>query len=147
MRERILEDLKLAMKNQDKQKLAVIRMVKGAISLEEINTKKELNDDEIISIIAKQIKTRKESIEDFKKGNRDDLIKQTEEEIAILNEYMPKQLSKEEVDSIINDIFNTIKPTSMADMGNIMKEAKAKLNGQADMSEVSKIIKDKLSSL
>lgn len=147
MRERILEDLKTAMKNQDKEKLAVIRMVKGAITLEEINTKKELSDDEVINIISKQIKTRKESIEDFKRGNREDLIKQTENEIEILNKYMPEQLSKEEVKDIIDSIFMELKPTSMSDMGSIMKEAKTKLNGKADMSEVSKIIKDKLSSL
>jgi len=147
MKERINEDLKTAMKNQDKKTLAVIRMVKGAISLEEINTKKELTDDEVISIIAKQIKTRKESIEDFKRGNRQDLIDQTNEEIKILEEYMPEQLDKEEVEKIINNIFDEIKPSSMADMGNIMKEAKIRLNGQADMGEVSKLIKDKLSSL
>ena len=147
MKERILEDLKQAMKKQDKETLAVIRMVKGAITLEEINTKKELTDDEVISIIAKQIKTRKESIEDFKRGNREDLIIQTENEIKILNKYMPKQLSKEEIENIINSIFDELKPASISDMGSIMKEAKNRLNGQADMSEVSKIIKDKLSLL
>lgn len=147
MKERINEDLKTAMKNQDKKTLAVIRMVKGAISLEEINTKKELTDDEVISIIAKQIKTRKESIEDFKRGNRQDLIDQTNDEIKILEQYMPEQLDKEEVERIINEIFDEIKPSSMADMGNIMKEAKTRLNGQADMGEVSKLIKDKISSL
>ena len=81
MRERILEDLKSAMKNQEKEILSVIRMVKGAISLEEINLKRELNDDEIIGIIAKQIKTRKESIIEFEKGNRKDLIDKTTSEI------------------------------------------------------------------
>ena len=144
MKERIINDLKEAMKAQDKEKLAVIRMVKGAISLEEINTKKELNDQEIISIIAKQIKTRKESIEDFKKGGRQDLIDKTNSEIEILNKYMPEQLSLEEVDKIIDEIFAAENPTSMADMGKVMKIAKEKLNGQADMSYVSKKIKEKL---
>ena len=100
MKERITNDLKEAMKAQDKERLAVIRMVKGAISLEEINTKKELNDNEIIGIIAKQIKTRKESIVDFEKGNRQDLIDQTNKEIEILNEYMPEQMSEEEVNKV-----------------------------------------------
>lgn len=144
MKERIVNDLKEAMKAQDKELLAVIRMVKGAISLEEINTKKELTDNEIISIIAKQIKTRKESIEDFKKGNRQDLIDQANREIEILNKYMPEQLSLDEVNKIIDAIFDELKPSSMADMGRVMALAKEKLNGQADMSYVSKTIKEKL---
>ena len=144
MKERIISDLKEAMKAQDKETLAVIRMVKGAISLEEINTKKELNDQEVINIIAKQIKTRKESIEDFKKGGRQDLIDKTNSEIEILNKYMPEQLSIEEVDKIIDEIFAIENPTSMADMGKVMKIAKERLNGQADMSYVSKKIREKL---
>ena len=82
------------MKSQDKEKLSVIRMVKGAISLEEINKKIELSDDDIIAIIAKQIKTRKESIVDFEKGNRQDLVEQTKREIEILNQYMPQQFNE-----------------------------------------------------
>ena len=144
MKERIISDLKEAMKAQDKETLAVIRMVKGAISLEEINTKKELNDQEVISIIVKQIKTRKESIEDFKKGGRQDLIDKTNSEIEILNKYMPEQLSTEEVDKIIDEIFAIENPTSMADMGKVMKIAKERLNGQTDMSYVSKKIREKL---
>ncbi|MBR1718395.1 MAG: GatB/YqeY domain-containing protein [Bacilli bacterium] len=144
MKERIVNDLKEAMKAQNKELLSVIRMVKGAISLEEINTKKELTDDEVISIIAKQIKTRKESIEEFKKGGRQDLIDQTNREIEILSKYMPEQLSVEEVNKIIDDIFDLIKPSSMADMGKLMGLAKEKLNGRADMSYVSKTIREKL---
>lgn len=147
MKERILEDLKNAMKSQDKQKLAVIRMVKGAISLEEINSKKELTDDDIVGIIAKQIKTRKESIIDFEKGNRQDLVDQTNEEIKILEEYMPEQLSAEEIEEVISTIINDINPTGMSDMGKIMKEASTKLKGKADMSFVSSLIKEKLSQI
>lgn len=146
MREKIIEDLKVAMKNQDKDRLAVIRMVKGAISLEEINTKKELKDDEVISIIAKQIKTRKESLEDFKKANREDLIEKTNFEIKILEEYMPEQMSEEEIIKEINKIFDIVKPTSQKDMGALMKEAYS-LKGKADMSLVSRIIKEKLADL
>ena len=145
MKEKIINDLKEAMKAQDKETLAVIRMVKGAISLEEINSKKELNDQEVISIIAKQIKTRKESIVEFEKGNRQDLIDQTNKEIEILNKYMPEQLSDDEVNKVIDDIFSELKPTSISDMGKVMSAAKERLNGQADMSYVSKIIREKLS--
>lgn len=147
MKEKILEDLKQAMKNQDKEKLAVIRMVKGAITLEEINQKKELNDDDIIGIIAKQIKTRKESIIEFEKGNRQDLVNQTEKEIEILMNYMPKQLTEEEVTEIIDNVFNEMKPQSVKDMGMIMKKVSEKVKGRADMSFVSSIIKEKLNNL
>ena len=146
MKNKILEDLKMAMKNQDKETLSVIRMVKGAITLEEINTKKELTDDDIIAIIAKQIKTRKESIVEFEKGNRQDLIDQTQKEIEILNQYMPEQYSEEKVKSIIDDIFEKINPTGISDMGKVMKEVTPLLRGKADMSFVSKIIKEKLSN-
>ena len=147
MRERILEDLKSAMKAQDKELLSVIRMVKGAIQMEELDKKHELSDDEVITVISKQIKTRKESIEEFKKGNRQDLIEQTESEIDILNKYMPEQLSEEEVNKIIDEIFADVKPESMRDMGKIMGQANAKLKGRADMSYVSSIIKNKLNNL
>ena len=146
MKNKILEDLKMAMKNQDKETLSVIRMVKGAITLEEINKKKELSDDDIIAIIAKQIKTRKESIVEFEKGNRQDLIDQTQKEIEILNQYMPEQYSEEKVKSMIDDIFEKINPTGISDMGKVMKEVTPLLRGKADMSFVSKIIKEKLSN-
>ena len=101
MREKILNDLKEAMKNQEKTKLAVIRMVKGAMQMEELNLKRPLTDEEVVMVISKQIKTRKESIVEFEKGNRQDLIDQTNAEIEILNTYMPEQLSEEKVLKII----------------------------------------------
>ena len=144
MRNQILEDLKTAMKNQDKETLSVIRMVKGAIQMEELNTKKELSDDEVISIIAKQIKTRKESIIEFEKGNRQDLIDQTQSEIKILEKYLPEQLTEEEVQNIINAAFEEVKPESMKDMGKLMGYLNPKLKGRTDMGNVSKIIREKL---
>ena len=145
MRQQILDDLKSAMKAQDKETLAVIRMVKAAIQMEELNTKKELTDDEVINIISKQIKTRKESIEEFKKGNREDLVEKTESEIKILEKYLPEQLSKEEVEAIIEKAFDQIKPESIKDMGKVMKEVSPKVNGRYDKGEVSKMIREKLS--
>lgn len=144
MRQRILDDLVKAMKEQDKETLAVLRMVKGALQLEEINLKHELNDDEMISVLSKQIKTRKESILEFEKGNRSDLITKTQQEIDILSKYMPAQLSKEEIDAIINDAFNKINPSGPSDMGKIMGMVTPLLKGKADMSEVSKTIREKL---
>ena len=144
MRNQILEDLKNAMKNQDKEILAVIRMVKGAIQMEELNTKKELSDEEVITIITKQIKTRKESIAEFEKASRNDLINKTQSEIDILEKYLPEQLSDEEVLVIIDEAFNEVKPESMRDMGKLMGYLNPKLKGRCDMGNVSKIIRGKL---
>lgn len=144
MRETILNDLTKAMKEQNKELLSVLRMVKGAMQLEEINVKHELNDDEVIAIIAKQIKTRKESILEFEKGNRQDLIDNTKKEIEILNAYMPEQMTIEEVEKVIVDAFTKINPTGPSDMGKIMGMITPILKGKADMSEVSKMIREKL---
>lgn len=147
MREKILNDLKETMKNQDKQKLSVIRSIKEAIMLEEIKNKSELNDEEIISIIAKQVKTRKESIIEFEKGNRQDLIEKTTNEIKILETYLPEQISLEEAKKIIDEVFQEAKPTSSKDMGKIMGLITPKLKGRFDMKEASQIIKDKINNI
>lgn len=144
MRERILTDLISAMKSKDKEKLAVLRMVKGAMQLEEINIKRELNDDEVIRIISKQIKTRKDSITEFEKGNRNDLIDATNKEIEILNEYMPVQMTEEEISKVIDEVFAEIKPESSKDMGKIMGAISPLVKGKADMGLVNKMIKERL---
>ena len=146
MRERILNDLKNAMKAQDKEKLMVMRMVKGAMQLEELDKKHELYDDEMIGIIAKQIKTRKESIVEFEKGKRQDLIDKTNNEIKILSEYMPEQLSLEEINKEIDKIFEELKPTK-TDIGKVMGRASGLLKGKADLSVVNKLIKERLNNL
>ena len=146
MKERILNDLKEAMKQKDKELLSVIRMVKGAIQMEEIAKKKELNDDEVITIISKQIKTRKESIVEFEKAGRDDLKNQTQSEIDILMRYMPEQMSEEEVLKVIDQAFETVKPTSMKDMGKLMGMITPQVRGKADMGFANKTIKDRLSA-
>lgn len=146
MREKIINDIKEAMKSQDKEKLAVLRMVKGAMQLEEINKKQELNDEDVIAVISKQIKTRKESIVEFEKGNRADLIEKTQAEIKILEAYMPEQLSEEEVNKIIEEAIEQVNPQAPSDMGKIMGIVTPKLKGRADMSSVSKIVKEKISN-
>ena len=145
MRERILNDLKEAMKAQDKEKLSVIRMLKGSIQMEELNKKHELTDEEVINVVTKEIKSRRDSIKEFEKGNRNDLIEKTEAEIDILKVYLPEQLSEEEVLQIINEAFDIVKPESPRDMGKIMKEVSPKLKGKYDMGKASSIIKEKLS--
>lgn len=145
MKEKILTDLKNAMKNQNKDLLNVVRMVKGAIQLEEISKKRELTDEEIISVISKQIKTRKETIVDLEKGNRVDLIEKTNKEIEILNKYMPTLMSEDEIKDVINKIFEEENPTQ-ADTGKIMGKLSMLLKGKADMGLVNKLVKDKFNN-
>lgn len=147
MRDRILEDLKSAMKAQDKETLSVIRMVKGAMQLDEISKGHQLSDDEVIGVIAKEIKSRKESIVEFSKANRNDLVEQNEKEIAILNKYMPEVLTKEEVDKIIIEAFDTIKPTNVSDMGKVMGYLTPKVKGRYDLGEISKTVRERLQNL
>lgn len=147
LNDRIMNDLKESMKNKDSFKLSVIRMVKGAIQLEKINKKRDLTDEEVIDVISKQIKLRKDSINEFTKAGRNDLVENTQKEVEILNEYMPEQLSIEEVNKIIDEAFLKLNPTSSKDMGLIIKEVSPKVKGRTDMGEVSKIIKDKLSQI
>ena len=145
--ERLNSDLKEAMKNKDSFSLSVIRMAKGAIQLEAINKKKELSEDELVAIISKQIKLRKDSIVEFEKAGRNDLVEQNQKEVDLLNKYMPEQFSDEEINNIIDEVFEKINPTSSKDMGLIMKEISPKLRGKADMGYVNGIIKNKLSNL
>lgn len=145
MKEKLMNDLKNAMKNQNKELLNVIRMVKGAIQLEEINLKRELTDEEIVSVISKQIKTRKETISELQNTDRKELLNKTEKEIEILNKYMPVMMDETEINKVIDNIFEEIKPTDSKDIGKIMGKISPMLKGKADMSLVSQLIKDRLS--
>ena len=147
LNERINSDMVTFMKSKDSFSLGVVRMVKGAIQLEKINLKRDLNDEEVIAVVSKQIKMRNDSISEFEKAGRADLVEQYQKEIAILNKYMPEQLSSEEVEKIIAEAFAKVNPTSPKDMGLIMKEVSPKLKGRADMGKVNAIIKEKLSNL
>ena len=145
--EKINSDMISYMKNKDSFSLGVVRMVKGAIQLEKINLKRELNDDEVIAVIAKQIKMRNDSVNEFEKANRTDLVDQYKKEIELLKTYMPKELSDEEIAKIIDEAFASINPTGPKDMGLIMKEISPKLKGRADMGKVNALIKDRLANL
>lgn len=144
MVEKLDKDMIEAMKAKDKEKLTVIRMVKASLKQEQIDHKKEINDDLLIDVVNKQIKMRKDSITEFEKGNRADLVEKTQNEIDILMAYLPEQLSSEEVIKVIDEIFAEVKPERQKDMGKVMKEAQAKLKGKADMKEVSTIIRERL---
>ena len=144
MVEKLKQDMIDAMKNKEKERLTVIRMVKAAMDQEHIDKKREINDELLIDVVNKQIKMRKDSISEFEKAGRNDLVEKTQSEVDILMVYLPEQLSLEEVSKIIDDIFAEVKPEGQKDMGKVMKEATAKLKGKADMKEVSNIIKEKL---
>lgn len=145
--EKINSDMITYMKSKDSFSLGVIRMVKGAIQLEKINKKRDLTDDEVVQVIAKQIKMRNDSVAEFTKANRMDLADKTTKEIEFLKTYMPEQLSNDEINKIIDEVFTKVKPTSPKDMGLIMKEVSPKLKGRADMGLVNTIIKEKLTNL
>lgn len=142
--ERINNDLKEAMKSKDSFRLSVIRMVKGAMQLAKPNPREELTDDDVITVISKQNKMRNDSIKEFEAAGRSDLVEQNKKEIEILNTYMPKQLSEEELTEIIDKVFEEVKPTSQKDMGLIMKNISPLVKGKADMSLVNKLVKERL---
>lgn len=144
MVEKLKQDMIEAMKAKDKDRLTTIRMIKGDLDKEHIDKKREINDDLLIEVVNRGIKQRKDSIAEFEKGGRNDLIEKTQAEIEILQSYLPAQLSEEEVSLIIDEAFQIVNPEGPRDMGKIMKEVQPKLKGRADMKKVSEIIKSKL---
>ncbi len=144
MKERINSDIIFALKNGEKEKVIVLRMVKSAIQETEKTNQIELKDEDVVQILTKQIKTRRESIEQFKAGNRIDLVEKTEKEIDIINHYMPKQLEESEIDQIIEQAFQEINPTCQRDIGPLMAKIMPSVKGKADMNLVNQKIKTKL---
>lgn len=147
MFDKIKKDLMTAMKEQDKFKLSVLRMLKSALQAEEISKKSELTDDEVLNIIKKQVKVRNASLEEYKEYGRDDLASDLAHEIKILKSYLPEELSNEELIKIIDEQFNIINPTSIKDMGKVIKAISNVVGTRADMGEVSKIVKEKINNL
>ena len=147
MYEKIKADIVAAMKEKDTLKLQTLRGIKGDADMEHINKGTEINDELMLTVLSRGIKTRKESIAEFEKGGRQDLIDKTNEEIELLQGYLPKQMSKEEIEKTIDEVFKKVKPSSEKDMGAIMKEINPLVKGKADMKEVSTLIKEKLSNL
>ena len=144
MENQIDNDLKLALKSGDKFTLSVLRMLKSEI----INESRKgslhtLTDDEVLKVIKKGVKTRKDSIEEYKKYGKLDTVNELAKEVDILNKYLPKEMSEEEIIKVVEEVFEELKPSSMKDMGNLMKVISSKITN-ADMSLVSKIVKDKL---
>ena len=146
--EKLNADMKSAMINKDKETLSTLRYLKSAIDLYKINNKlEEVTDEVVIDIASKQVKTHKESILEFERGNRLDLVENLNREIKLLETFLPEQLSDEEIESELNKIFDEVKPTSKADMGKIMREVNSKLKGRVDMKKVSELVNNKINSL
>lgn len=144
MIEQLKKDLVTAMKEKDKIKLNTLRSVKGALQLEIINNKKEESDELLLDVINKQIKMRNDSIEEFKKASRDDLVSSYQAEIDILKSYMPKELTEEEIDSIINEAIEKTGASTAKDMGLIMREITPLVKNRCNMKDVTNKIKEKL---
>lgn len=144
--DKIVADMKEAMKNKDKESLSTIRLLKSAIDLEAKNKGEDITDDLITLVVSRQIKTHKSSIEEFKNASRDDLVSNLEREIKLLESYLPEQLTEEEVNAEIEKVFAKVNPTSKQDMGKIMKELNV-LKGKADFKFISSRVNEKLSNL
>lgn len=145
LKEKLLEDLKNSMKEKNVVRKNVVQMIRAAILQKEKDNQIELSDEEIMQIIAKEAKTRKDALPDYEKSGREDLIKEVKEEIAIIEEYLPKQLTKEEILPIIQEIINKKGASSIKDMGKVMGEAKKQLGVSADGKTISECVKELLS--
>lgn len=145
LKEKLLADLKSSMKEKNVVRKNVIQMVRAAILQVEKDKQITVNDDQIIDIIAKESKKRKDSLADYEKSGREDLINEIKEEIAILAEYLPKQLSTEEVEAIVKDVIAEVGATSMKDMGKVMKASKEKIGASSDGRTINEAVKKFLS--
>ena len=145
LKKRITDDMKSAMKAKDRQALKAVRMILEAIKQKEIDERIELDDAQVMTVIQKMVKQRKDSISQFSDAGRTDLVEIEEAELEIINNYMPEQLSDEEVASVVDKAINDSGANSMKDMGKLMGMLKSQLQGKADMSLVSQLIKSKLS--
>jgi hypothetical protein len=145
LKQLITDDMKLAMKAQDKSALKAIRMILGAIKQKEIDERIELDDNQVMAVIQKMVKQRKDSISQFSDAGRTDLVEVEEAELLIINKYMPKQLSQDEIEAAVVKAISDTGADSMKDMGKLMGILKGQLDGKADMGQVSQLIKSKLS--
>ena len=145
LKQLITNDMKLAMKAKDKLALKAVRMILGAIKQKEIDDRIELDDAQVLVVIQKMVKQRKDSISQFTDAGRTDLVEVEESELSIINNYMPEQLSADEVDAAVTKAIADSGADSMKDMGKLMGILKGQLDGKADMGSVSQLIRAKLS--
>lgn len=142
LKEKLMEDLKASMRNKDEIRKNTVQMIRAAILQIEKDKGIEVEDDRILEIIAKEVKSKRDALKDFEKAEREDLIEQTNKEIEILQEYLPKQLSREEIKVELEKIISEVGATTMKDMGIIMKEAKSKMGASADGKTINEVAKE-----
>lgn len=141
LKEKLLEDLKVSMREKNHIRKNTIQMVRAAILQVEKDKNIEVQDNQILEIIAKEVKSKKDALVDFEKAGREDLISQTKEEISVLSEYLPKQLTEEELKIKISEIISRIGATSIKDLGIVMKEAKAEIGVAADGKMINEVVR------
>lgn len=146
LKEKLLEDLKMAMKEKNVITKNTIQMIRAAILQTEKDKQIELDDNAILEIVSKQVKQKNDALEQFEKANRQDLVEQTKLEINILKEYLPKQLSREEVEQIVVDLSRTLGISDMKGMGTLIKSAKAKIGAGSDGKTISEVVKKVLNN-
>lgn len=144
LKEKLLEDLKEAMKTKNVNKKNAVQMVRTAILQIEKDKGIEVSDEQILSIVAKEVKTRKDAMAEYEQANREDLIEKANEEIKALEEYLPKQLTDEELVAEVKKVIEKLNATSMKDMGPVMKEAKAEIGAKADGKRINEVVKSLL---
>lgn len=144
LKERLLEDLKNSMKEKNINRKNVVQMVRAAILQIEKDQNIEVSDEKILEIIAKEAKRREDAWAEYKKAQREDLVKQAEEEIKVLEEYLPKKMSKEELEEKIKEIIQKLGATTMKDMGKVMKQAKEEIGVAADGKTINEVVKSML---
>lgn len=144
LKNELLEDMKTAMKEKQKKKLSVIRMARAAIKNEEINKRKELEDEEVVEVLATQVKQLKDSIPEYKKSKQEDIIKEIKKEIKILNEYLPEQLTEEELQLMVEKVITEVEAEDMSALGKVMGVIMPRVKGKAEASKVKEIVKEKL---
>ena len=144
LKQKLQEDLKSSMKNKDTNKKSVITLIRASIKQYEVDNRVELGDEEIVDLIAKQLKQTRDSREEFAKAGRDDLVSKAEAEIEVLKEYLPQQLSEEELNEIVISTISEVGATSMKDMKNIMSSIMPKVKGRADGKLINELVKKNL---
>ena len=145
LKERITEDMKAAMRSGEKERLGLIRMITAAIKQREVDERIMLDDIQVLSVLDKMIKQRKESLVQFQAGNRQDLVEKEAAEITLLQAYLPSQMSGTEIDALIDEAVSAAGAVSIKDMGKVMAIIKVKAQGRADMAAVGAKIKARLS--
>jgi len=143
----ITEDMKSAMKAGDKDRLKVVRLILAAIKQVEVDKRIELDDAAVLAVLTKMVKQRRDSVEQFEKGNREDLAKIERDEIAVLKTYLPEQLSADELAAMVDEVIKATGAEGIRDMGKVMGQIKAKAAGRADMGAVSATVKERLNAL